>query len=616
MASLSPAIRQTFFFEGVPIANGFVYTYAAGTTTPLATYTDADGTYPNTNPIELDAYGVADVWLGSSAYKFVVQDATYAECYTVDNVSSSQLSYPIVNDNATNTTQYVVMTRQTSGTMQDPYISTPGLYFNPRTGVFSIGGVDITPAGPQNLYNIGLGKYALASNSSGTYNVVAGFGAAYNNTIGSFNIALGADAAYSNSTGTYNIAIGTEALKTNLSASYNIAIGSSALYNCTGSYNTAVGSSSMQTSSSGVENTALGYRSLYGNTIGFYNVALGVKALELNSSGYGNTSVGYTALQANTSGSGNNAIGYKALQKNTTGTNNIALGVNALQGNTSGNSNVALGYQSLLAHTTGENNVALGANALLAITSGNYNVAVGPLALSSATTCSLNTAVGYAALVQLSTGIQNAAFGNGAMSDSVVTGNYNTAVGPGALKFISSGNYNTGIGDNGGGNITTGSGNVVLGTIGSSGSGLACFNVTTENDRFVAGADSVTNAYVKVAWTVTSDARDKTDIIPATYGLEFVMGLKPVEYLWDERSKYENKAPDGSKKGEKRQLGFLAQDIIELEKKFGRKARGLLIADDEQEDHLRMVETKIIPALVNALQELKQDFDAYKQAHP
>src|SRR3990167_8175100 len=49
---------------------GALYTYAAGTLTPLATYTDQGGATPNANPVICDINGGADVWLGSSAYKF------------------------------------------------------------------------------------------------------------------------------------------------------------------------------------------------------------------------------------------------------------------------------------------------------------------------------------------------------------------------------------------------------------------------------------------------------------------------------------------------------------------------------------------------------------------
>jgi len=59
----SPVIRYQFFdASGDPLAFGLIYTFAAGTNTPLATYVNHTGTTMNTNPIHLDAGGYADIW--------------------------------------------------------------------------------------------------------------------------------------------------------------------------------------------------------------------------------------------------------------------------------------------------------------------------------------------------------------------------------------------------------------------------------------------------------------------------------------------------------------------------------------------------------------------------
>lgn len=71
--------------EGNPLDGGKVYTYAAGTTNPKVTYTDADETSEHTNPIILDAYGRAVVF-GRGAYKIVVKDSADNTIRTVDDV--------------------------------------------------------------------------------------------------------------------------------------------------------------------------------------------------------------------------------------------------------------------------------------------------------------------------------------------------------------------------------------------------------------------------------------------------------------------------------------------------------------------------------------------------
>lgn len=89
MATLTPSAKQQFFdANGNPLAGGKLYTYAAGTTTPLATYTDSSGGTPNTNPIILDSRGEANIWLGSAVYKFKLTTSTDVELWTVDNVQT------------------------------------------------------------------------------------------------------------------------------------------------------------------------------------------------------------------------------------------------------------------------------------------------------------------------------------------------------------------------------------------------------------------------------------------------------------------------------------------------------------------------------------------------
>lgn len=87
---LSPLIRQRFFDDstGAPLAGGQLFTYAAGTTTPLGTYSNSTGT-ANANPVVLDSNGYADVWIDPTlSYKFVLEDVNSNVLWTVDNISS------------------------------------------------------------------------------------------------------------------------------------------------------------------------------------------------------------------------------------------------------------------------------------------------------------------------------------------------------------------------------------------------------------------------------------------------------------------------------------------------------------------------------------------------
>jgi hypothetical protein len=72
-----------------PLNGGLLFSFAAGTTTPLATYTDATGVSPNTNPVILDSTGTARVFLSSAAYKFILQNQFGVVQWTVDNIVGS-----------------------------------------------------------------------------------------------------------------------------------------------------------------------------------------------------------------------------------------------------------------------------------------------------------------------------------------------------------------------------------------------------------------------------------------------------------------------------------------------------------------------------------------------
>lgn len=78
---------QFFDTNGNPLAGGKVYTYAAGTTTPLATYTDRVGGTANTNPVILDSRGEADIWFSNTGlYLVTLKTALDVLVYTVDNM--------------------------------------------------------------------------------------------------------------------------------------------------------------------------------------------------------------------------------------------------------------------------------------------------------------------------------------------------------------------------------------------------------------------------------------------------------------------------------------------------------------------------------------------------
>lgn len=95
MATILPEGKQSFTNSaGDPLAGGKLYTYAAGTSTPKATYADSGAVTPNANPIVMDARGEATIfWDG--VYKVILKDSADSLVWTVDNISSTGDSVPL-----------------------------------------------------------------------------------------------------------------------------------------------------------------------------------------------------------------------------------------------------------------------------------------------------------------------------------------------------------------------------------------------------------------------------------------------------------------------------------------------------------------------------------------
>lgn len=95
--TLSPPPFQKFFdHNGLPAAGYQLFTYAAGTSTKLASYVSASGG-TNANPIQLNAFGECNLWIPPNvAYKYVLAPPTDTDppanpLWTIDNIVNSQL---------------------------------------------------------------------------------------------------------------------------------------------------------------------------------------------------------------------------------------------------------------------------------------------------------------------------------------------------------------------------------------------------------------------------------------------------------------------------------------------------------------------------------------------
>lgn len=88
-ASLIPTpVMQFLDADGNPLVGGKVYTYEAGTSTPLETYTDYGGATPNANPVILNSRGEASIWFGSASYKIILKTSADVLIWTADNITA------------------------------------------------------------------------------------------------------------------------------------------------------------------------------------------------------------------------------------------------------------------------------------------------------------------------------------------------------------------------------------------------------------------------------------------------------------------------------------------------------------------------------------------------
>jgi len=119
-------VPQFFDSAGNPLNGGKVFTYSAGTTTPLVTYTDATGTVANSNPIILNAAGypinasgtIVGIWLGPQKYKIILQDSASVQQWSIDQVGGNNL-FSLANLNMAESTP--PSARQTTETGATPF---------------------------------------------------------------------------------------------------------------------------------------------------------------------------------------------------------------------------------------------------------------------------------------------------------------------------------------------------------------------------------------------------------------------------------------------------------------------------------------------------------------
>jgi hypothetical protein len=137
---------QFFDNNGNPLSGGKIYTYEAGTSTPLATYTSSTGNTAHTNPIVLDAAGRVpggEIWVVTTTlYKFVLKTSTEVLIATYDNVGISFNATPTIANFTGNgsTVAFTLASLPTNENTTQVYIN--GVYQQKNT--YSVAGAVLT----------------------------------------------------------------------------------------------------------------------------------------------------------------------------------------------------------------------------------------------------------------------------------------------------------------------------------------------------------------------------------------------------------------------------------------------------------------------------------------
>ena len=128
-----------------PLSGGKLYTYAAGTTTPLVTYTSISGATPHTNPIVLDSAGRipgGEVWLTSVPYKFVLRTSADVLIATYnDIIGIGAASYQVQNFTGNGVTVAFTLTTASLGE-NFTFVYINGVYQQKNT--YTVSGTTLT----------------------------------------------------------------------------------------------------------------------------------------------------------------------------------------------------------------------------------------------------------------------------------------------------------------------------------------------------------------------------------------------------------------------------------------------------------------------------------------
>lgn len=428
--------------------------------------------------------------------------------------------------------------------------------------------------GPLLAYNVfAIGFEALHKNIKGRNVIAIGAGALHEMENGRYNIAIGLESQFhcnsddgANFTGTRNTSVGDNSMRFNVTGFSNIAVGRNAGQPFNGNYNSILGAGAVaglcpqdlddetivNPSPSAISETAI-----FGTNAGLFlsggygQILIGKDAGYNIKSGIRNIGIGWNVMKTLDEG-----CSYDGMTKVTvaiTGTYTISGGVITISA--SGTGAVVGGRvlaklgnheQNYYRITSMPNaNTIVAATAYTSITEAGScsvmevesitsygaqsqdNVGIGNHVMESATKTTSTAAVGAFSCRYLQGAVQVASLGAFSLGN-LQTGGQVTAVGYGAGRFMQDGTNAIALT-----NVT------LLGA-----------NTSVSGNNQVQIGNSATTVYVYGTVQNRSDERDKADIRDTELGIEFILGLRPVDGRWDMRDDYIEFYPDAPEKPE------------------------------------------------------------------
>jgi hypothetical protein len=498
-------------------------------------------------------------------------------------------------------------------------------------GGFAIGGFD--PAkGPINNFmnltpnNYFIGHQAGSKNTTGLYNNFIGYQAGLSNTDGGYNTFIGYQAGMANMGGNSNVFVGHLAGEKNTSGTGNVFLGINSGQDFESGYNnTFIGTLAGQNFTNGSSNIFIGrsagtgFNFPVGTIGGTNNIFIGDYSAYYITSGGNNVILGNLSGFYFTTGFDNLFAGSRSGYSNTSGGENVFLGSSAGYSSNIGNQNVFIGIRAGYNAQSGSGNTFIGSGSGYSLATGDGNIFIGKGSGGNLTAQSNRLYIENSAADKNNALIYgefdtklltvNGKLGIGKTNPltrlDILGGNWNVAGSSEGDFRIGDANYRLKIG------VATaggGSGDVRMTAMGGTnriimgGNGVDVLAVSSSNvypwtdNAFSLGLSTNRWSVVYSANGVvtTSDIRLKNNIQELDYGLESIMKLEPVSYIWK----------DGSDKS--RKLGLVAQDVDKVISEVVDKG-------NDPSHTLGINYSELVPVLIKGMQEQQKQIESAVQ---